>query len=95
MKGLHISSDDFEPKINKIEPNKTYNIRNRRIINTKYGAKAILVDENNNSYWVPACMYKVFVRYPELKDFTLTTGEMTTYKGNNGNYEAPSFTIDA
>ena len=95
MKGIHISSDNFEPKINKIEPNKIYNIKNRRIINTKYGTKSILVDEDNKSYWFPACMYKIFVRYPDIKEFTLTTGNMTTYKGNNGEYEAPSFMIDA
>jgi len=96
MEGIHITSEDIYPKIEKIEPNKVYNIIKKRVLNTKYGAKTVLVDDKNKSYWVPSNMMKVLILHPQLKKFKLTTKDLKTYNSNKGNeYQAPAFEIDA
>ncbi len=93
---IHITSDDFNKQIQKIEPNKTYKIIDRKSIKTRYGNKIILVDSNDNVYWSPSNMIKMFIKYKDLKQFNLTTKDLKTYKSNNGNeYQAPEFVIDA
>ncbi len=101
---FHITSEELQaleipnnqPQIGKIEPNQVYLISNKKNINTKYGKKTILIAEGGKSYWAPSNMIRLFMSFPELYHFRLTTKDIKTYKSQSGvEYQAPEFVIDS
>ena len=54
---FHLTSEEIEAlqtnqnQIYKLEPNKVYNIIDRKGINTKYGKKTILKDDKGKTFW--------------------------------------------
>ena len=97
MSGIHINSEDsFNQQIEKLEPNKTYDIKDRKIIKTIYGERTILIDNNKVSYWAPGNLIKSLTPYPELKSFLLKTGNTKIWIDKNKvNHEILTFDIYA
>ena len=77
-------SSKSDSTINKLDEGLTYNIINVEKINTNFGKKYVLVDDEGNKYWTNNKVDEFIKEHKEVKQFELTTSDYKTFKNKKG-----------
>ena len=77
-------SSKSDSTINKLDEGLTYNIVNVEKINTNFGKKYVLVDDEVNKYWTNNKVDEFIKEHKEVKQFELTTSDYKTFKNKKG-----------
>ena len=77
-------SSKSDSTINKLDEGLTYNIVNVEKINTNFGKKYVLVDDEGNKYWTNNKVDEFIKEHKEVKQFELTTSDYKTFKNKKG-----------
>lgn len=67
-------------QISKLNENQIYNIVDVQKIQTSFGKKYVLIDEDNNKYWTNKNVDEFIKEHKTIKQFELRTSEYKTFK---------------
>lgn len=71
----------------------TYQIKDVQKIQTSFGKKYVLIDDEDNKYWTIKKIDEFIKEHKQIKQFELTTSEYKTFKNKKGE-EIRYLTID-
>jgi len=71
-------------KIDKLNENETYEIKNVEKIETSFGKRYIIIDKNDNRYWPNKSVDKFIHEHKNIKQFKLKTSEFKTFNNKKG-----------
>lgn len=80
----HWTSENKETRINKLEESLIYNIVDVQKIETSFGKKYIIIDEEDNRYWPNKKLEEFIKSHKDVKKFQLTTSELKDFKNKKG-----------
>ena len=78
------SENNNSNKIQKLEENKTYKIKDVVPLQTSFGKKYVLVDEMGCKYWTNNKIDEFIKAHKDIKRFQLITSEFKTFKNKKG-----------
>jgi len=87
------SAKESNNQINKLDENMTYQIKDVQKIQTSFGKKYVLIDNEDNKYWTIKKIDEFIKEHKQIKQFELTTSEYKTFKNKKGE-EIRYLTID-
>jgi len=87
------SAKESNNQINKLDENMTYQIKDVQKIQTSFGKKYVLIDDEDNKYWTIKKIDEFIKEHKQIKQFELTTSEYKTFKNKKGE-EIRYLTID-
>ena len=85
----HWTNEKLEIRIGKLEEKTTYQIKNIEKIETSFGKRYVLVDNDNNKYWPNKAVEGFIHQHKDIKQFELITSEFKSFlnkKGEEINY---------
>ena len=85
----HWTNERTDIKIGKLNEETTYQIKNIEKIETSFGKRYILVDEENNKFWPNKAVESFIHQHKDVKQFELITSEFKSFlnkKGEEINY---------
>ena len=85
MSGKHWSSaSGSKNQINKLAENMTYNIINVDKIQTSFGKKYVLIDDQNHRFWTNNKLDSFIKENKDVKKFVLKTSELKSFTNKRG-----------
>ena len=78
------SAKESNNQINKLEENTTYNIKDVEKIQTSFGKRYVLIDEEDNKWWPNKSVEQFIHEHKSTKKFKLITSEFKTFKNKKG-----------
>ena len=87
------SKKESTNQISKLNESQIYNIVDVQKIQTSFGKKYVLIDDNNNRYWTNKNIDEFIKEHKQIKQFELTTSQYKTFKNKKGE-EIKYLTID-
>ena len=72
------------PKIGKLDENMNYQIKNVEKIETSFGKRYVLVNEDNTKYWPNKSIEQFIREHKDVKEFEIITSEFKTFKNKKG-----------
>ena len=89
----HWTNEKLDIRIGKLEEKTTYQIKNIEKIETSFGKRYVLVDNDNNKYWPNKAVEGFIHQHKDIKQFELITSEYKTFKNKKGE-EIKYLTVD-
>jgi len=71
-------------KIEKLYEETEYNIKNVEKIETSFGKRYVLVDEDDTKYWPNKAVEKFIHEHKNIKQFKIKTSEFKTFENKKG-----------
>ena len=87
------SAKESNNQINKLNESHIYKIKDVQKIQTSFGKKYVLIDEDDNKYWTIKKIDEFIKEHKQIKQFELMTSEFKTFKNKKGE-EIRYLTID-
>ena len=78
------SENNNSNKIQKLEENKTYKIKDVVTLQTSFGKKFVLVDEDDKQYWTNNQVNEFLKENRKVKQFELITSEFKIFVNKKG-----------
>ena len=78
------SAKESNNQINKLDENMTYQIKDVQKIQTSFGKKYVLVDDEDNKYWTIKKIDEFIKEHKQIKQFELITSVYKTFKNKKG-----------
>ena len=72
------------PKIGKLDENMNYQIKNVEKIETSFGKRYVLIDEENERFWPNKSIEQFIREHKDVKQFEINTSEFKTFKNKKG-----------
>ena len=72
------------PKIEKLDENMNYQIKDVEKIETSFGKRYVLVDEENAKYWPNKAVEEFIREHKKVKQFEVVTSEFKIFKNKKG-----------
>ena len=86
----HWTNEKIESqKVEKLDENETYEIKNVEKIETSFGKRYVLIDKKDNRYWPNKSVEKFIHEHKDVTKFKLQTSEFKAFlnkKGEEINY---------
>ena len=87
------SAKESKNQISKLSESLIYNIKDVQKLQTAYGKKYVLIDEEGNKYWTINKIDEFIKEHKDVKQFELITSEYKTFKNKKGD-EIRYLTVD-
>ena len=87
------SASESKNQIVKLDENMIYKIKDVEKLQTSFGKKYVLIDEDDNKYWTNNKVDEFIKEHKQIKQFELQTSEYKTFKNKKGE-EIKYLTID-
>ena len=87
------SAIESKNQITKLDENTIYKIKDVEKLQTSFGKKYVLIDEEDNKYWTNNKVDEFIKEHKQIKQFELITSEYKTFKNKKGE-EIKYLTID-
>ena len=87
------SGNNTKNQINKLDEQQIYKIKDVEKLQTSFGKKYVLVDEEDNKYWTNNKVDEFIKEHKQIKQFELITSPFKTFKNKKGD-EIRFLTID-
>ena len=71
-------------KVEKLDENETYEIKNVEKIETSFGKRYVLIDKEDNRYWPNKSIEKFIHEHKDIKKFKLQTSEFKSFLNKKG-----------
>ena len=71
-------------KVEKLDENETYEIKNVEKIETSFGKRYVLIDKADNRYWPNKSVEKFIHEHKDIKKFKLQTSEFKSFLNKKG-----------
>ena len=71
-------------KVEKLNENETYEIKNVEKIETSFGKRYVLIDKEDNRYWPNKSIEKFIHEHKDIKKFKLQTSEFKSFLNKKG-----------
>ncbi len=78
------SAKESNNQINKLDENMTYQIKDVQKIQTSFGKKYVLIDNDDNKYWTIKKIDEFIKEHKNIKQFELITSEFKVFKNKKG-----------
>ena len=78
------SAKESNNQINKLNESQIYKIKDVQKIQTSFGKKYVLIDEDDNKYWTIKKIDEFIKEHKQIKQFELMTSEFKTFKNKKG-----------
>ena len=80
----HWTNEKLDIRIGKLEEKTTYQIKNIEKIETSFGKRYVLVDNDNNKYWPNKAVERFIHQHKDIKQFELITSEFKSFLNKKG-----------
>ena len=81
----HWTNEKIESqKVEKLDENETYEIKNVEKIETSFGKRYVLIDKKDNRYWPNKSVEKFIHEHKDVKKFKLQTSEFKSFLNKKG-----------
>ena len=87
------SGNNTKNQINKLNENMIYKIKDVQKLQTSFGKKYVLIDEDDNKFWTNNKIDEFIKEHKQIKQFELLTSEFKTFKNKKGE-DVKFLTID-
>ena len=78
------SGNNTKNQINKLNENMIYKIKDVQKLQTSFGQKYVLIDEDENRYWTNNKIDEFIKEHKQIKQFELITSEFKTFMNKKG-----------
>ena len=75
---------ELQSRVEKLDENEIYEIKNVEKIETSFGKRYILIDKEDNRYWPNKSIEKFIHEHKEIKQFKLKTSEFKSFTNKKG-----------
>ena len=78
------SGNNTKNQINKLDENMIYKIKDVQKLQTSFGKKYVLINEDDNKFWTNNKIDEFIKEHKQIKQFELLTSEFKTFKNKKG-----------
>ena len=75
---------ESQQRVEKLDENETYEIKNVEKIETSFGKRYVLIDKKDNRYWPNKSVEKFIHEHKDVKKFKLQTSEFKAFLNKKG-----------
>ena len=75
---------ELHTRVEKLNENETYEIKNVEKIETSFGKRYILIDKEDNRYWPNKSVEKFIHEHKDIKKFKLHTSDFKSFLNKKG-----------